>query len=313
MREKLEILKDVLGQYRVSNQEHLFACPYCGHHKRKFSVNVDKNVYKCWVCDTRGTDLYQVIRKHGSFNDVQRWRVLTNKVEINGFEDIFKEPEEEKEEKIHLPKEFISLANDVPLAGNNAMNYLRKRGVTKADIVRWKIGYCSEGKYRNRIIIPSFGMTGYANFFVARSYSGDWMRYKNPEVNRNIVFNELYVDWDKDVILVEGAFDAIRAQSVGTAIPLNGSTLRIESKLFQNLVRHDPKVYLALDDNTEMDRKKTSTIAGHLMRYGVETYLISINGYEDVAEMPRDVLEIRKQRATVMSTDNYLFQRIRSL
>ena len=201
----------------------------------------------------------------------------------------------------------------MPLAGNNAMNYLRKRGVTKADIVRWKIGYCSEGKYRNRIIIPSFGMTGYANFFVARSYSGDWMRYKNPEVNRNIVFNELYVDWDKDVILVEGAFDAIRAQSVGTAIPLNGSTLRIESKLFQNLVRHDPKVYLALDDNTEMDRKKTSAIAGHLMRYGVETYLISINGYEDVAEMPRDVLEIRKQRATVMSTDNYLFQRIRSL
>lgn len=193
------------------------------------------------------------------------------------------------------------------------MNYLRKRGVTKADIVRWKIGYCSEGKYRNRIIIPSFGMTGYANFFIARSYSGDWMRYKNPEVNRNIVFNELYVDWDKDVILVEGAFDAIRAQSVGTAIPLNGSTLRIESKLFQNLVRHDPKVYLALDDNTEMDRKKTSAIAGHLMRYGIETYVISTNGYEDVAEMPRDVLEIRKQRATVMSTDNYLFQRIRSL
>ena len=139
------------------------------------------------------------------------------------------------------------------------------------------------------------------------------MRYKNPEVNRNIVFNELYVDWDKDVILVEGAFDAIRAQSVGTAIPLNGSTLRIESKLFQNLVRHDPKVYLALDDNTEMDRKKTSAIAGHLMRYGVETYLINLHGYEDIAEMPRDVLEIRKQRATVMSTDNYLLQRVRSL
>jgi len=236
--------------------------------------------------------------------------MLTNKVEINGFEGIFKEPEEEKEEKIHLPEEFVSLANDVPLAGNNAMNYLRKRGVTKADIVRWKIGYCPEGKYKNRIIIPSFGMTGYANFFVARSYSGDWMRYKNPEVNRNIVFNELYVDWDKDVILVEGAFDAIRAQSIGTAIPLLGSTLRIESKLFQNLVRHNPRVYLALDKDADY---KASRIAQNLMKYGVETYLVNTNGYEDIAEMPRDVLEIRKQRATVMNTDNYLFQRIRSL
>ena len=141
MREKLEILKDVLGRCRVSGHEHLFLCPYCGHHKRKFSVNVEKNVYKCWVCDTRGLDLYQVIRKHGSHSNIQKWRMLTNKVEINAFEDIFREPEEEKEEKIPLPKEFVSLANDAPITARNALNYLRKRGVTKEDMVRWKIGY----------------------------------------------------------------------------------------------------------------------------------------------------------------------------
>jgi hypothetical protein len=49
------------------------------------------------------------------------------------------------------------------------------------------------------------------------------------------------------------------------------------------------------------------------MKYGVQTYSIDTSGYEDVAEMPRDVLENRKQQATVMSADNYLFQRIRSL
>jgi len=310
MREKLQILKDVLGQYRVSNHEHLFLCPYCDHHKRKFSVNVDKNVYKCWVCDTRGLDVYQVIKKHGSYADVQKWRTLTSKVEINAFEDIFREPEEEKEEKISLPKEFVSLANDVPITGRNALNYLRKRGVTKEDIVRWKIGYCPEGEYGSRIVIPSFGMSGYANFFVARSYSGDWMRYKNPNVNRNIVFNELFVDWSKDVILVEGAFDAIRSNYIGTPIPLLGSTLRVESKLFQSLVKSGSKVFLALDQDAS---KKASSIAQNLMKYGVRTYSIDTSGYEDVAEMPRDVLENRKQQATVMSADNYLFQRIRSL
>ena len=310
MKEKLEILKDVLGRCRVSGHEHLFLCPYCGHHKRKFSVNVEKNVYKCWVCDTRGLDLYQVIRKHGSHGNIQKWRMLTNKVEINAFDDIFREPEEEKEEKIPLPKEFVSLANDVPITARNALNYLRKRGVTKEDMVRWKIGYCSEGEYANRIIIPSFGMTGYANFFIARSYSGDWMRYKNPNVNRNIIFNELYVDWSRDIILVEGAFDAIRSHCIGTPIPLLGSTLRVESKLFQNLVNRGASVYLALDEDAS---KKASSIAQNLMKYGVQTYAIDTSGYEDVAEMPRDVLENRKQQATVMSADNYLFQRIRSL
>jgi DNA primase len=111
-------------------------------------------------------------------------------------------------------------------------------------------------------------------------------------------------------ILVEGAFDAIRAYSVGTPIPLLGSTLRVESKLFQSLVRHGPKVYLALDQDAQ---KKASRIAQNLMRYGMQTYFINTMGYEDVAEMPREVLEIRKQQATVMNTDNYLFQRIRSL
>lgn len=310
MREKLEILKDVLGRCRVSGHEHLFLCPYCDHHKRKFSVNVEKNVYKCWVCDTRGLDLYQVIRKHGSHSNIQKWRTLTNKVEISAFESIFHEPEEEKEEKISLPKEFVSLANDVPITARNALNYLRRRGVSKEDMVRWKIGHCPDGEYANRIIIPSFGVTGYANFFIARSYSGDWMRYKNPNVNRNIIFNELYIDWSRDIILVEGAFDAIRSYSIGTPIPLLGSTLRVESKLFQNLVRHGAKVYLALDEDAS---SKASSIAQNLMKYGVQTYSIDTSGYEDVAEMPRDVLENRKQQATVMSADNYLFQRIRSL
>jgi DNA primase len=310
MREKLQILKDVLGQYRVSNQEHLFLCPYCEHHKRKFSINIEKNVYKCWVCDTRGLDIYQIIRKHGSFNNVQQWRVLTNKVEIGEFDNLFGEPEEIKEEKIPLPKEFVSLVNDAPVTARPPLNYLKKRGVTKEDILRWKIGYCYDGVYKNRIIVPSFGMTGYANFFIARSYNGDWKRYKNPQVNRNIIFNELYVDWDKDVILVEGAFDAIRAYSIGSSIPLLGSTLRIESKLFQSIVRHDPKVYVALDEDAQY---KSSKITQNLMKYGIKTYSIDTSGYEDIAEMPREVLQIRKEEATVMDSNNYLFQRIRSL
>ena len=311
MREKLQILKDVLGQYRVSNQEHLFFCPYCEHHKRKLSINIEKNKYKCWVCDTRGLDVYQVIRRHGSFENIREWRVLTNKVELTGLENIFAEPEEEKEEEISLPPEFNTLTDaGLPITARSAMNYLNKRGVTKSDILRWKIGYCRDGEYRNRIIVPSFGMSGCANFFVARSYTGDWMRYKNPQVNRNIIFNELYVDWTKDIILVEGIFDAIRAYSIGTSIPLLGSTLRTESKLFQGIVRHGSRVYLALDSDAE---RKSSSIASNLMGYGVDTHTLDTRGYEDVAEMPRDVLQQRKEQATVMNTNNYLLQRVRSL
>jgi len=310
MSEKLQILKGVLGRCRTSGQEHLFHCPYCGHHKKKFSVNIDKNKYKCWVCDTKGADIYRVIRKYGSCADVQSWRVLTNKVEISDFDDIFSEEEEAKEEVIDLPPEFRSLANTNTIAAQNALNYLKKRGVSEKDILRWKIGFCDEGEYKNRIIIPSFGMSGKANFFVARSYSGDWMRYKNPKVNRNIIFNELYVDWDRDIILVEGIFDAIRAYEFGTTIPLMGSTLRVNSKLFQEIVRNASKVYIAMDDDA---KDKARKVTQNLMKYGVEVYSLNTSGYEDVAEMPRDILSQRKEDCQIVNTSNQLYELIRNI
>ena len=42
---KLRILANILGTYYVSNDEYLFFCPSCNHHKRKLSVNVNKNVF----------------------------------------------------------------------------------------------------------------------------------------------------------------------------------------------------------------------------------------------------------------------------
>ena len=89
------------------------------------------------------------------------------------------------------------------------MKYLHSRGVTKADILRWKIGFCFDGEYRNRIIIPSFDEDGDCSYFIARSYTGDSYKYKNPRASKDIVFNDLFIDWNKDLVLVEGVFDAL--------------------------------------------------------------------------------------------------------
>ena len=41
-----------------------------------------------------------------------------------------------------------------------------------------------------------FDMDGYVNYFIARSFSNHWMWYKNPNASRDIIFNELNIDWD---------------------------------------------------------------------------------------------------------------------
>ena len=301
-KEAKKILYETLGNYSDKGNELLFACPSCNHHKRKFSVNLDKNAFKCWVCDYRGRNLRRVVRRFGTYIQLQKWDSITNRSDLERFADLFMEPESgESAQKLELPKEFISLCHDkIPATGMYALRYLSSRGISKEDIVRWKIGFCYDGEYGGRIIIPSFGTSGYPNYFIARSYVGHGMKYKNPHSSKNVVFNDLFTNWNNDLAIVEGVFDAINA---GNSVPILGSTLREDSDLLRKIVRNDTPCYIALDpDAADKERRIIQT----LLRYDVELHKIDVSGYEDVGAMPREVFKERKANATIIDRDNYI-------
>ena len=303
--EKLKIVKNVLGRSYKSGTEYLFYCPYCSHDKMKMSVNVSNNVWKCWICDRSGRNIGTIIRKFGTVDDKVAWSKFENRVETTEFDTLFAEKEEEIAPKVDLPKEFQSLTGANRSSGAlSAKLYLRNRGIGKPDILKWKIGYASSGEYEGRIMIPSFAPDGSLSYFVARSYGKAWPRYKNPHTSRNIVFNDLYVDWGKDIILVEGIFDAIKA---GNAIPLLGSTLRKKSKLFQKIAATKKEIYLALDPDA---KKKTDSITSLFSRFGVDVYQIDVSGYEDVGEMTKAEFKKRKREASILKTDDYLLEKV---
>jgi len=301
-KEAKKILYETLGNYSDKGDELLFACPSCNHHKRKFSVNLDKNAYKCWVCDYRGRNIRRIVRSYGTYNQLQKWDSISDRSDLERFAELFMEPiRREDKEKVELPAEFISLcAESAPATGTYAQKYLQKRGVTDSDILKWKIGYCFSGEYRNRIIIPSFDDDGDCSYFIARSYSGDSYKYKNPRASKDIVFNELFIDWNNDLVLVEGVFDALVA---GNAVPILGSTLRKGSKLLREIVRNDTPIYIALDpDAADKERRIIKT----LLDYDVELYKIDVSGYEDVGSMSKQVFRERKKSASFIDRDNYL-------
>ena len=307
---KLKLLRKTLGSHYVSGKETLFFCPKCKHHKRKLSVNVSADKFKCWVCDYSGRAIRQLLRSYGDYRVLCDWDELTNHTDINSFDDLFKDKEKDAEVEVVLPEEFKTLASkDLPLCTLPARKYLSDRGISRQDILQWKIGYCVSGDYAGRIIIPSFSDNGSLNYFIARSYNGNWKKYMNPPATRNIVFNDLMVDWEEDVILVEGAFDAIKAG--GNAIPLLGSQLNENSKLFQKIVKYNPKVFLALDPDAE---KKSARLIKKMLTYGVELCKVEIMPYSDVGEMSKDEFEKRKAQAKPVSSSfgdffQYLLER----
>jgi DNA primase len=304
---KLKILTEVLGSYRRSNDEFLFHCPYCNHHKKKMSVNFSVNAFKCWVCDQRGKNIYRLVRKFGKYKQRQQYLELTGRLDLSEFDNIMNEMNNvEERQVIDLPPEFVSLCNKhLPLESKKPLRYLHSRGITRLEILKWKIGYCSKGRYGGRIIIPSFNSDGDVNYFIARSYVGHKLRYLNPPCGRDIIFNELSVDWDEPLVLVEGVFDAIVAGQ--NSVPILGSSLRNDSRLFQAVAAHDTPVFLALDPDAE---KKAKWIIKSMLQYDVEIHKVPIDDYEDIGSMSTASFNQRLARAEQVDGEMYFLEKM---
>ena len=309
-KEKLKILTAFLGDSYVSGSENLFYCPRCDHHKKKLSVNIEKDKFKCWVCDYRGSSIRRLVRKYGKYSHQNAWAKFIPDIDISKFDEMFRTSfvDSVEEQVIDLPREFKPLAaSNISLAAKPAVKYLQTRGITKSDILRWKMGYCTAGEYSGRVVIPSLNINGNVDYFVGRTYEQNWKKYMNPPVARNIVFNELYVDWQNDLSIVEGVFDAVVA---GNAVPILGSSLREDSRLIKNIVENDTPVYVALDPDAE---KKALKLIKKLLTFDIELYKVDIRPYDDVGDMSKEEYQKRKKTATLMTNDSFLVKAIASI
>ena len=310
--EKINILNNVLGlSYRESQNQLLFHCPKCDHHKKKLSINIDKNVFKCWICGFSGRNLYRLIKTYGIYADKKNWSRLTQQVEIESFSEKLFGVVESSPDVLHLPEEFLSLANkSLPATSIYPINYLKSRGLVKRDIIRWKIGYCSSGKYEGRVIFPSFDKHGKLNYFVARSYTNNWKRYCNPPNKNDIIFNHLNLNFLKPLTLVEGVFDAVKAGS--NTVPLLGSTLVENSALLSEIVKHDTTVYLALDSDAS---RKTENLIELFFKYDIEVCFVDLRKtkHDDVGDMSNEEFKQLKASSKKITIDDYITSKIMNI
>jgi DNA primase len=179
---------------------------------------------------------------------------------------------------LELPKEFISLTDIVEnrittIESKHAIKFLRKRGITPEDIIKYNIGFCNDGPYKDRVIIPSYDENGIVNYFIARAYKEGPQKYKNPPADaKSAIGWELYINWDAPIILVEGMFDALTIKR--NVIPLFGKI--IHEKLMKKLVRSSVnRIYIALDPDAI---KNAFKYAEQLMTYGKEVFLVELDG-----------------------------------
>ena len=288
----ITILDTTLGvgsSLKGNEQQH--HCPFCHHHKKKLQVNLDTQQWHCWVCNSKGRSISSLLRKL----NVDK-RDLDRLHKIYGDEPAYS-PTEEYVIKLQLPKEFkqlhfkpTGLFNPIY---NKAVHYLTQRGITDSEIVKYNIGYCEDGLYSGRIIIPSYDESGELNYFIARSfYEDEKMKYKNPPVNRDVIVFENQINWNEPITLVEGAFDAFSVKR--NVIPLLGKFLlsKLKNKIFEKGVK---EITIMLDSDAIEDSTKHSE---WFMKNGIKVKNIIPTGkdagelgYERVNELIKTTTE----------------------
>ena len=289
-------------------------CPNtkCGSYgsaaKKKLVIRVDTDHYHCWVCDIKGRDLNYLLRSYYPqyLHEYQeRFYSKKNKLIL---------PVQDVVNVVTVPTNFQLLATSLESKDpdvKDTIRYIRSRGLTNRDLWYFKFGTCTTGRYRRRVIMPSFDEMGDLNYFVARTIDNDEnkMKYINAKVpKKDVIFNEINIDWNKEVTLVEGPFDLTKCDSNSTC--LLGSHFSEDYSLFQKIIKSRSKVLLAMDSDM---KAKTQEYAKKLSSYGVEVRVLDLGPYSDVGEMTKSEFLSAKSRAKSWSSRDRLYHLIGSI
>jgi len=250
MEEKLlSLLESVLGKAKkTSGDNYAFWSPFVNHHKPKLEINIKlnsnaDNPWHCWISDEKGKSIRSLFRK-----------LKVSKEVWDAHNSIFKrkyryktDSTTEESKVVQLPKEYIPLWKpSTSVIRKHALSYLTRRGVTSAEVLKYQMGYCEEGIYKHKIIVPSYNENGMLNYFVGRSFYDTAFKHKNPDVSKDVVGFEMFVNWDLPIVICEGVFDAIAVRM--NSIPLFGKSpqTELQTKIISKGVK---SVYLALDSD----------------------------------------------------------------
>jgi DNA primase len=252
----INVLDTVLGTgTSLKDNEQAHHCPFCHHHKKKLQVNVITQYWHCWVCNAKGRSLNRLLRK-----------LNATESELHTIYKIYGEDqptkyivEEESTIELQLPIEFKKLYPAPTYKSPiyiQVLSYLKKRNIDKFLIQKYNIGFCESGIYGGRIIIPSYDSTGKLNYFEARTiYPDEWLKYKKPPINRNVIMFESQINWKEPITLVEGVFDSFSIRR--NVIPILGKFIpnKLMDKIFLEGVK---EINIMLDSDAVRESTELS-------------------------------------------------------
>lgn len=283
---------DLIGNYvplKKSGVNFLALCPFHQERTPSFSVNEEKQIFKCFGCDIGG-DIFTFMEKMEGLSFPEALKMLADRANVKLRQDInWKKISEEKDRKSRLfllnakAAGFFHFLLVQHQSGKAARDYLKKRGVNEQSIKKFQIGFAPQksvlepwlkkqgfseaeirnagapNRFRSRIIFPLRDTLGNVVGFTGRALlDGQAPKYLNtPETLLFQKGKTLYGLYESktaivkqhQALLVEGQMDVIMTHQADTEISVACSGTAITAQHMQILARYTNNLLLALDQD----------------------------------------------------------------
>lgn len=314
--DKIRFIENIFGKGKLAANSRNFSvrCPICSptdKTKFKLAIKIDNDMNHCWTCGWKAHNLALLISKFGTQSELIQYRELFVPDLDKEYLNRLSLDEIAKPTQVKLPDDFrlLSLSSSILPNVKAPLEYLRKRGVTRNDVLYYKLGISNEKRWRRRIIMPSFDENGIINYFVARNYDLDDRRskYDNPDSNKNdIIFNQINIDWTKRLVICEGPFDLMKCGD--NVACLLGSDISLSSKLFSEIAINQTPISLALD--SDMWSTKIPKIVKKLQSFNIDVNVVDLREFGDPGSMTKQQFKNALHNAVKPSWESSFLNRL---
>lgn len=288
----------------VTSRDDLYIvspCPICGR-KNKLYVNVASKVFYCQRCNYgKGLHINKLFEDMGA--------TIKDYFIDDGVDDkYYKAPKKQTLEIVKtLPVEYNYIIGNNSQKAIIAYNFLRNRGIGDALIAEYNMGYCSSGKYNNRIVIPYYEKNNLV-YYVARDFTGNQIpKYLNaPWDKTSFLFNYERVNTKSNldfIVIVEGVMDVM-------SMPDNSVCLlgKFISPIQKELLKKYEKIYVALDSDALDNEYELCKELYDIHSGSNKIFVVEIPEGEDPSSCKDFMWELIKQAKPYTPISKFLFE-----
>lgn len=291
-------------RYTGNGREVHFNCPNCTDRRHRMYVNLNTGAVYCHNCGFKGNFVSLIALVTGSsyeqskriYSGIESAPRLEGAVTPDRITGLLIGNEVIPQKRaIPLPREYSPIDTDNPgIVEGRALDYLHSRGITDDQMTRYHMGFCADGPYYDRVIIP-ITENGSLRFWVARAISPGARRKEMSPSNEphQISKSEVVFNIDRAAsryhaaVISEGIFDALSWGDIGVSLlgkRLYDAQIPVISRYRDSLYNG---IYIALDADARLDEMH---LADRLSGIFDNVYVVMIpDGLDD----PNNVLTTR--------------------